>query len=107
MPRRLLASLLAVATIAPLPGCYGSFAATRRLWHWNRGFEGRWGREGVYLATGVLTPVYGLAAVGDAVVFNSVEFWSGSNVFDLPAGDHALEARLGASRVDDGAARTE
>jgi hypothetical protein len=31
-------------------------------------------------------PVYGLATLGDAVVFNSIEFWTGDNPVDPPSG---------------------
>lgn len=40
--------------------------------------ENRWGREGTFLALSVLW-VYGVCEVLDLFIFNSIEFWSGSN----------------------------
>lgn len=64
-------------------GCYGSFNLTRQVYHWNSQVGDKWPREFMFL---VLTwvPVYGIAGLGDAVVFNSIEFWSGKNPVEAP-----------------------
>ena len=62
-------------------GCFGPFNLTRRLYHWNAEVGDQWEREIVFLLL-ALTPVYGLATVADAVVFNSMEFWTGKNPVD-------------------------
>jgi len=82
-----------IAALLPASGCYGPFAATRRLWHWNRQFDGEWTREAVFLGTGVLTPCYVVVALADALWFNPIWFWSGEGWIDVPGGDHHLQSR--------------
>lgn len=75
--QRVVGGLLALALLGS--GCMGSFSLTRKLYHWNQGVsQDRWGREFVFLIL-VLIPIYDLAGVGDAIVFNSIEFWTGKN----------------------------
>lgn len=95
MPRsvRVGMTLLGALALLPATGCYGPFAATARLWHWNRHFEDEWTREAVFLATGVLTPVYALTTFADALLFNTVWFWSGEGWIDEPGGGHHLQAK--------------
>ena len=80
---RVGAVLVALGLLAS--GCYGPFNLTRRLYNWN-GQAGttKWEREFVFILLAWL-PVYGLTALGDAVVFNSMEFWTGKNPVDPPA----------------------
>jgi len=78
-------------------GCYGPFNLTRRLYQWN-GQIGRdkWEREFVFLIL-IWAPVYSIATLADAVVFNSMEFWTGKNPVDRPSAqqhDHARTKRL-------------
>lgn len=74
---------LAFATSA----CFGSFALTSKLYNWNASHDDRWVRQGAFLVTGVLLPVYGIAALADAVLFNSIEFWTGENPVHTAAVD--------------------
>lgn len=66
-------------------GCYGPFNLTRRLYQWN-GQVGRdkWEREFVFLIL-IWAPVYEVVSLADAVVFNSMEFWTGKNPVDRPS----------------------
>lgn len=75
-----LASLLILASMTT--ACYGPFNLTRNLWHWNGTFENKWGREGMYLVL-TIVPVYPICVLGDALIFNSIEFWGGKNPIDL------------------------
>ena len=81
-----------LAALLPAAGCLGPFAATRRLWHWNRRFDGEWTREAVFLCPGMLPPTYLLTALADALLFNPVCFWNGEGWIDLPGGDHHLQS---------------
>ena len=78
--RRAVALLCAVALMS---GCYGPFNLTRRLHHWNGQTGGRWTNEFVFLAFAILQ-VYDIAALGDALIFNSIEFWTGNNPITPP-----------------------
>ena len=83
--------LSALAAVALLSGCYGPFNATRSLHKWNGEIsESKWAVEGVFLAASII-PVYGLFVIGDALIFNSIEFWGGKNPID-PPGSAQLDA---------------
>lgn len=70
-----LMGFLPVATT----GCFGGFQLTRKVYSFNREVSpDKWVRELVFLAMAIF-PVYGAATFLDAVVFNSIEFWTGSN----------------------------
>lgn len=71
-----LAAVLAVTM--GMTACYGPFSLTKKLHKWNGEVGGKWVNEGVFLGL-VILPVYTFAALGDAVIFNSVEFWTGKN----------------------------
>ncbi|MBI4598216.1 MAG: DUF3332 family protein [Candidatus Omnitrophica bacterium] len=66
-------------------GCYGPFNLTRTLYHWNGNLQDKWVREFAFIVM-VWAPVYGLATLGDAVIFNSIEFWGGKNPVEPPKG---------------------
>ena len=73
-------AVLAVAAGMFLSGCYGPFLLTRKVWNWNGEVsDNKWVVEVVYLLTAHLLPVYGIAMLADAIIFNSVEFWTGEN----------------------------
>jgi len=63
--------------------CYGPFNATRRVHEWNGEVGNTWVNEGVFLAF-VILPVYGFASLGDALIFNTIEFWGGENPVNPP-----------------------
>lgn len=78
MRKRIGGIALAMALVLGIQGCYGSFALTRKLWKWNGTMGNKFVNELVFLVCNIL-PVYGIAGFLDAVIINSVEFWSGKN----------------------------
>lgn len=70
-----LTALLLVATIM-FSSCIGSFRLTNKLKDWNESVGSKWVNELVFLAMHIV-PVYEVAIFVDAVVLNSVEFWTG------------------------------
>ena len=58
--------------------CIGSFGLHSKLVNWNQGIGNKFVNELVYLAFNII-PVYGVCYLADALVINSIEFWSGSN----------------------------
>lgn len=58
--------------------CIGSFALHGKLVNWNQNLSNKFVNELVFLAFNIV-PVYGICYLADAVVINSIEFWSGSN----------------------------
>jgi len=59
-------------------GCTGPFKLTKSVHTWQTGFENKWVDEVAFLGC-VILPVYSLTMLGDAIIFNSVEFWTGDN----------------------------
>ena len=60
-------------------GCFGEFAATRSLYKWNTEVsDSKWLRWLVFLVL-IILPVYGLFMLADAIVINTIEFFSGDN----------------------------
>lgn len=67
--------LLIGATL--MSSCVGSFALFNKLAHWNkRATKSKFVNEIIFI---VLTPAYAFCGVADAVVLNSIEFWTGDN----------------------------
>ena len=75
-------ALLLSATII-LTSCIGSFRLTNNIKDWNEGVSSKWVNEVIFVALHIV-PVYQIAVFVDAVVLNSVEFWTGSNLVVEP-----------------------
>ena len=71
-------SPVALALAMGLAGCYGPFNLTKKLYRWNGSVGSKWVNEGVFLGL-VILPGYFLTTLGDAIIFNSIEFWGGKN----------------------------
>jgi len=72
--KRLFIALLIAAT---LTGCMGQNGLTEKATKFNLSVvENRYGREGVFIC---MVPAYIICGVCDLLVFNSIEFWSGTN----------------------------
>ncbi|MFA6004069.1 MAG: DUF3332 family protein [Elusimicrobiota bacterium] len=67
-----------IALAVGFAGCYGPFNLTKKLYKWNGEVGSKWVNEGVFLGMAIL-PVYFFATLGDAIIFNSIEFWGGKN----------------------------
>lgn len=79
--KRLLAAaaLLAATNV----GCYGQWALTRALHGWNGHATGNKFLNSLLTWGLLIVPIYPLAALGDFVIFNTIEFWSGRNPIAL------------------------
>lgn len=71
-------SIMLIACLLVTAGCTGPFKLTKRVHNWQTHFENRWVDEVAFLGC-VIIPVYGLSMLADAIIFNSVEFWTGDN----------------------------
>lgn len=78
--KRTIATLVLMAFLpVSTTGCFGGFQLTRKVYQFNREVSpDKWIRELVFLALAIF-PVYGAATFLDAVIFNSIEFWTGNN----------------------------
>jgi hypothetical protein len=78
-----LASFLPLAT----SGCFGGFELTKKVYRFNKQVSpDKWVREIVFLVL-VIVPIYELASLGDGVIFNLIEFWTGRNPVLAQNGD--------------------
>ena len=67
-----------------LTGCTGSFILTKKVYDFHRSQQDKWMDEVIFLGC-VIIPVYGLATLGDAIIFNSIEFWTKENPLEKSA----------------------
>lgn len=72
-----MATLL-VCSAFVFSSCIGSFGLHSRLVNWNQGIGNKFVNELVYLVFNVV-PVYPVCYAADALVINTIEFWSGNN----------------------------
>lgn len=87
MKKHLAGVLIAALLVS---GCTGSFNLTRKVYNFHRSQSDKWADELCFLLVS-LTPIYGLATFADAIIFNSIEFWSGENPVQANNGQTAQE----------------
>ncbi len=76
---RLLAVLCVALFSVQVSGCFGKFALTRAMWDFNKNVSpNKFIQWAVFLVM-VIVPVYEIGTFVDAIVINSIEFWTGSN----------------------------
>lgn len=85
--RNYLAGIVLSVSLLAQQGCIGSFQLVTGLYEWNKGVGSKWVQELVFLALNII-PVYGLAAAGDVIIFNLIEFWTGSNPLAMKDGEY-------------------
>ncbi|HOV98921.1 MAG TPA: DUF3332 family protein, partial [Bacteroidota bacterium] len=66
------------ALLITLSGCFGSFNLVKKVYKFNEGLGGKWVQEIGFIVMSVV-PIYSGAAFIDAVILNTIEFWSGKN----------------------------
>lgn len=66
--------------------CIGSFGLWNNLKSWNEGVSNKFVNELIFVAFHIV-PVYEVAYLADALVLNSIEFWSGSNPVTASVGE--------------------
>ena len=82
--KKSIASVLILAML--VTGCTGSFNLTKKVYNFHRSQSDKWSDELCFLLV-ALTPIYGLATFADAIIFNSIEFWTGKNPVSMAAGE--------------------
>lgn len=87
--------------------CMGSFNLTKKIYNWNQSVGDKWINEVVFFVFSV--PVYGISVFADAVLFNSIEFWTGSNpiasnttVIDTENGKYIVESNENGYTITNG-----
>ena len=91
MKKRFLKAALAVmlGSCVLFSSCIGSFGLSNKMLSWNKNVGSKFVNELVFIAFSVLQ-VYSVTLVADALVLNSIEFWTGSN----PVADNAAPEKV-------------
>src|SRR3712207_767327 len=76
---RLFATLCLVAMSLQMTGCFGKFSLTRAMWDFNKNVSGNKFVQWAVFLVMIIVPVYGVGTLVDALVINSIEFWTGNN----------------------------
>lgn len=75
MTKSVIALTLGAMTLS---SCIGSFGLTNKVLDWNKQATGnKFLNELIFI---VITPAYAVCSVADALVLNSIEFWTGNKV---------------------------
>ena len=74
------AAVLFVAMLPLLTGCYGKFPLTRAVYKLNGEITTEKTVHTIVMWVFTFVPVYGFATLGDAVVLNLIEFWTGKTI---------------------------
>jgi len=75
----------AVSILISQTGCFGSFTLTHKLYEANASINNKF-LQTIVMYVLLILPAYGGAAFLDIIIFNLIEFWSGSNPLSLEAG---------------------
>ena len=81
---RIVAAIVMGSFLTVTTACYGPFNLTRNVYNWNSNIKGsgevneKWMKEFVFFGM-IIIPVYMFSTLLDAFIFNSIQFWSGSN----------------------------
>ncbi len=85
MKRVYVSMALAAAILST--SCLGSFSAFNGLKDWNQqATNNKYVNNVIFWGLNII-PVYGLFFLGDAIIFNVIEFWSGSNPIAMKPGE--------------------
>lgn len=85
MRKLILCSMLSLSLLCG--SCLGSFNAVTGLKSWNDDVsDSKFVNNALFWGLNII-PVYGLFVLGDLLIFNVIEFWSGSNPIAMEEGD--------------------
>lgn len=93
----LYACVFAAAGSLMFSSCIGSFGLSNKVLSWNQQISNKFVNELVFIGFWIL-PVYEISMIADALILNSIEFWSGSN--PVVAGQKVLDGKDGRYLVE-------
>jgi hypothetical protein len=76
--KKLIFALVLAGMVISHTGCFGEFGLTRKVYTFNQNAGGKFVNQLVFWGL-LIIPVYEVASVLDLVIFNTIEFWTGSN----------------------------
>lgn len=82
---------IAMSSMVLFSSCLGSFSAFNNLKDWNNEVsDSKFVNNAIFWGLNII-PVYGLFFLGDTIIFNVIEFWSGSNPIAMEEGDEEVQ----------------
>jgi len=89
---RKITFIIVLATVAAsTSGCFGEFALTRKVYTWNDNVaSSRFVKTLVFYGLTII-PVYEVAGFADLIIFNLIEFWTGSNPIAMTEGEYEYQ----------------
>ncbi|MCC5917564.1 MAG: DUF3332 domain-containing protein [Cryomorphaceae bacterium] len=89
MKKRFISASLAlmITGTSMLSSCYGEFALTRMVYGWNDTLHDNKFVKSFIFYVFTAVQVYSIAFLGDFIVLNLVEFWTGSNPVAMAPGE--------------------
>lgn len=86
MKRKLKISALLLAATIMFTSCIGSFQLTNKMYQINNSLGNKWLNELVFVAC-CIVPVYEVTVFVDAIVLNTIEFWTGEKILAANTND--------------------
>lgn len=83
-------TMIMVLLTIGLTSCYGNFSATRKVYDFNGSFGDKWVNQFMFWVL-IIVPAYEVAAFADVVLFNTIEFWTGSNPMAMAADEEIIK----------------
>ncbi|EKF56590.1 hypothetical protein I215_00210 [Galbibacter marinus] len=85
MKKSVISACLAMAVLCS--SCLGSFSAFNGLKDWNHQVSSNKFVNNLVFWVLWIVPVYGIFMLGDLIIFNTIEFWTGSNPIAMKPGE--------------------
>ena len=100
MKRNFIIAVLFSFTILST-SCLGSYSAFNNLKDWNQDVTGnKFVNNAIFWGLNII-PVYGLFLLGDMVIFNAIEFWTGNNPIAMAEGETETQiANINGKKVE-------
>ena len=88
--KKLFLALALTGVMISQTGCFGEFGLIRKVYEFNQGVGGKFVNQIVFWAMCVI-PVYEVAGMLDVIIFNTIEFWTGSNPVAMAPGETEVQ----------------
>lgn len=99
---RLIALTVLVCMLGLTAACFGQFPLTRLVYDVNKDIGDSALIQTIVFWVFIILPVYGLAQLGDAVIFNLIEFWTGEQPLQVTSADDAVGLQTAMALSEDG-----
>ncbi len=84
-------SLAVVFGATTMTGCYGKFMLTKKIHTWNGTVSSNKFVNNLVFWGLCIIPVYSIGTLVDAVILNTIEFWTGSNPMAMKEGQKEVK----------------